>query len=159
MNDLIGILKDVDVLEVSQPSIDEVTLFADEEGPGPKLKPMRLYFDGNFKHPWNIDLAEQFQIYFKSKHIMDEQDDSEILDLFEQRFGNLRRKVTERKPRGDEDEIQVMQRITKARKERKEHQRPNSRRGTVSNIFYSSTVGLTIFSSIKPGLLSRARTE
>jgi hypothetical protein len=136
MNDLIGILKDVDILEVSQPSIDEVTLFADEEGPGPKLKPMRLYFDGTFDHPWNQDLAEQFQIYFKAKNRVDEEDMIEIWDLFKQRFLNLRRKVAESRPKGDEDEIQVMQRVTKARKERKNRQRPNTRRGTVSNIFY-----------------------
>ena len=137
MNDLIGIMRDVDILNVWQPSTDEVTLFANEQGRGPKLKPMRLYFDGNVRHAWNVDLAKQFQVYFKSRNTVDEQDEIEIQGLFEQCFLNLRRKVTEGKPRGEEDEIQVMQWVKKRREERRDHQRPNTRRGTVSNIFYS----------------------
>ena len=64
INNLIGIMRDVDIVEIPQPSIDDITSFADKLGPGPKLKPMQLYFDGSLKHPWNADLAEQFYDYF-----------------------------------------------------------------------------------------------
>jgi hypothetical protein len=40
INKLLGIMHDVDIMEVSHLSMDEVTAFANEVGPGPKLKPM-----------------------------------------------------------------------------------------------------------------------
>jgi hypothetical protein len=131
MNELLGIMHDADIVRVSHPSIDQVTSFADEVGPGPKLNPMRLYFDGNVKHPWNADLAEQFHSDFMSTNFVDSEDEMDVWDLFEQRFLNLKRKVAERKPRGDEDEIQVAQRIMEKKKERLSLQRPHTRRGTV----------------------------
>ena len=60
MNHLICIMHNVDIVHIPQPSTDEVTSFANELGPGPKLKPMQLYFNESSKHPWNADLAEQF---------------------------------------------------------------------------------------------------
>ena len=42
MNDLIGIIHDVDIMDIPQPSIDDVTSFAAELGPGPKLKPILM---------------------------------------------------------------------------------------------------------------------
>lgn len=132
MNDLIGIMHDVDIVKIPQPSIDDVTSFADELGPGPRLKPMRLYFDGSSKHPWNVDLAEQFYEYFRSKAAVDDHDEDDIWDLFGQRFLNLKRKISQRKPREDEDEVQVGQRVMHRKKATLDSQRPNTRRGTVS---------------------------
>jgi hypothetical protein len=136
MNDLIGIINDAGIIRSPRPSEAEVTSFANEDGPGPKLKPMRLYFDGNLKHPWNADLAEQFFRYFRSKNVVDEHDEDDIWDLFGQRFLNLKRQVMERNPRGNEDEVQVLQRAMKKKKATLDHQRPNTRRGTVSQIVF-----------------------
>jgi hypothetical protein len=132
MNDLIGIIHDVDIVDIPQPSIDDVTSFAAELGPGPKLKPMRLYFDGNSKHPWNADLAEQFYNYFQSRVAVDDHDEDDVWDLFGQRFLNLKRKISQRKPREDEDEVQVIQRVMHRKKATLDSQRPNTRCGTVS---------------------------
>jgi len=59
MNDMIGIMHDEDIVKIPQPSIDVMVSLADKLGLGPKLKPMRLYFNGDLKHPGNTNLAEQ----------------------------------------------------------------------------------------------------
>lgn len=90
MNELISIMKDVDVVKIPGPSIAEVKAFEDETGARPKLKPMRLYFNGTMKHPWNADLAEQFVSRFMSKSAMDQNDEDDIWSLFQQHFLNLK---------------------------------------------------------------------
>jgi hypothetical protein len=158
-NNLIGIMRDTDIVKVSHPSIDEVTAFAEERGPGPQLNPMRLNFEGKIKDPWNADLAEQFHNHFMSTNAVDSQDEADIWDLFEQRFLNLKRRIRERKPKEDEDEIQTLQRVIKKKREILVHQRPHTRRGTVSRHLFLSYLAHFHSSSIKVGLLSRARID
>ena len=145
MNELIGIMKDVDMVKIPGPSITEVKAFEDETGAGPKLKPMRLYFNGTMKHPWNADLAEQFVSHFMSKFAVDENDEDDIWSLFKQRFLNLKRKVSERKLKQDEDEVGALQRVANKDKARLEGQRPNTRRGTVSQSAFQLIIRLTFF--------------
>ena len=131
MNDLMDIKNDRDVIKMPKPSSNEINSFL-EEGPRPKLKPMRLHFNGKVKHPWNLDLAEQFVGHFMSRAAVDRNDEDNIWTLFEQRFLNLKRKVKEREPKDDEDEIQVLQQVVKRRKVVLSSQRPNTRCGMVS---------------------------
>ena len=160
MNDFIGIMKDEDIVRIPKVSIGEVKAFEDETGAGPKLKPMRLYFDSTMKHPWNADLAEQFVSHFQSRAAVDENDEDDIWDLFKQRFLNLKRRISERKLKDNEDEVGALQRVVNKQKERLDGQRPNTRRGTVSQQVFWLIFGLTYFllSSIKTGLPLRART-
>lgn len=152
MNELIGIMKDTDVVKITGPSIAEVNAFENETGAGPKLKPMRLYLDGKMKHPWNADLAEQFVSQFMSKFAVDENDEDDIWDLFKQRFLNLKRKVSERKLKEDEDEVGALQRVANKDKARLEGQRPNTRRGTVSESAFRLIIRLTFFLALsRPG--------
>ena len=132
MNRLIGIMHNVDIVHIPQPSTDEVMSFANELGPGLKLKPMQLYFNGSLKHPWNADLAEQFHNYFQSRAVVDDHDEDDIWRLFDQCFLNLKCKFVERKPQEDEDEVQVTQWVMNRKKVMLDSQRPNTRHGMVS---------------------------
>jgi hypothetical protein len=145
MNELIGSMKDVDMVKIPRPSITEVKAFEDETGAGPKLKLMRLYFNGTMKHPWNADLAEQFLSHFMSKFAMEENDEDDIWSLFKQCFSNLKQKVSERKLKQDEDKVGALQRVVNKDKARLEGQRPDTRRGTVSQDAFQLIIRLTFF--------------
>jgi len=132
MNILLDIQKDKDIVRKRPPSITEVEAFAEEEGPGPELAPMRLCFDVQAKHPWNTDLAEQFVGEFMKHRKINGDEEPLVYELFTARFNSLKRRYREWQLKGDEDTVQRTQRVKEMHTEERRLRRRDTRRNNVS---------------------------
>lgn len=132
MNTLLDISNDKDIVLKTPPSNEEVEAFAEEKGPGPVLKPMRLCFDVTPKHAWNIDLAEQFAEQFMSNRGIGKAEEPLVYELFTTRFCSLKRRYREWKLKRGEDTVQRAQRVKEMHKVERRMRRRDTRRNNVS---------------------------
>ena len=91
MNVVLDIKIDKDIVGKKPPSNEEVQAFAEENGPGPRLAPMRLSFDVPAGHAWNTDLAEQFVTAFMKYRKINSDEEPLVYELFTARFTSLKR--------------------------------------------------------------------
>jgi hypothetical protein len=132
MNTVLEINRDKDIVLKKPPSIEEVEAFAEETGPGPKLKPMRFCFDVTAKHAWNIDLAEQFVEKFMIFRGIEEAEEGLVYELFTGRFSSLKRRYKEWQLKRGEDTVQRAQRVKEMHKAERCMRRRDTRRNNVS---------------------------
>lgn len=132
MNTLLEIGIDKDIVLKTPPTIEEIEAFAEERGPGPVFKPMRLSFDVTVKHAWNNDLAEQFVEQFMRDHKISKAEEPLLYELFSVRFYSLKRRHREWKLQRGEDTVQRTQRVKENHKEERRMRRRDTRRNNVS---------------------------
>ena len=132
MNSALEIGNDKDIVLKTPPSKEEVEDFAEERGPGPELKPMRLSFDVTAKHAWNVDLAEQFVMMFMKYRRIKSDEEPLVYELFTARFSSLKRQYKEWQLKRGEDAVQRAQRVKEMHKEKRRMRRRDTRRNNVS---------------------------
>jgi hypothetical protein len=132
MNILLEINVDKDIVLKKPPSNEVVEAFAEERGPGPTLKPMRLCFNVTAKHAWNIDLAEQFVEQFMKNRRIGKDEEPLVYELFTVRFNSLKRRYREWQLRGGEDTVQRAQRVNEMHRVERRMRRRDTRRNNVS---------------------------
>ncbi|KAF8805354.1 hypothetical protein BYT27DRAFT_7213264 [Phlegmacium glaucopus] len=128
MNILLEIKNDKNIVLKTPPSKKEIEDFAEERGPGPVLKPMRLSFDVSASHAWNIDLVEQFVGQVKRNHTIGEAEESLLYELFVQRFYSLKREYNKWKLKDGEDTVQRAQRVKELKRLERGMRRKDTRR-------------------------------
>ena len=132
MNTLLEIARDKEIVLKMPPSNEEVEAFAEETGPGPELKPMRLCFNVTAKHAWNDELAEQFVTNFRRFHEIGIHEEPLLYELFAVRFSSLKRRYREWQLKRGEDVVQRTQRVKEMHKEERKMGRRDTRRNNVS---------------------------
>jgi hypothetical protein len=139
MNELLGIEHDKDVVRVVPPPADDFDLYEDDgSGPGPAIRPMTPSWD-DIKCNWNCRLHELFVAYLEMPApdgcgiSLDDENRTEIEEMFFERLYRLKREITLRSPKQGEKNHQVRERVAKTKKDTLERQRPNTRRQQVRN--------------------------
>ncbi|KDR79748.1 hypothetical protein GALMADRAFT_136359 [Galerina marginata CBS 339.88] len=150
MNALLRINKDKDIQWHAQPPKAIADVFAAEQGPGPNLIPMQLYFDGKAKHHWNRTLATSFVEDF-TEHVgpqlnLKEAEEIIVYDLFWQRFQNLRQLHKSWLPKEGEDDRAVSHRKYQQDLKQLKTTRRDSRRKCMNQLRISITEG----NAVKP---------
>jgi hypothetical protein len=131
MNTFFDLTKDADILYKPLANEDEIEAFENDEGDGPTAPYLPDF--SNLKGEWNHALLLLFlQEYAKKYTVEDEDDQTEIADMFMARIYRLRKKVREMRRLPAESNVQLSLRYITMHKRVLKEQRRNSRRGEVS---------------------------
>jgi len=95
MNGLMGMKRDVDIVDVDLATEDEVTAFerGDVGSTDPDLQPLRPYLEGNVRCGWNSSLGEMFLVHWEENQgeRLGAEEARAIEDRFEKRLENLKK--------------------------------------------------------------------
>ena len=130
MNELLGMSKNDDIINIDLATREEVESYENGDTDEPPLQPMRPYLDGDVLVEWNNRLCELFVAHLAEKKGWELTDPiRDVLETaFENRLSTLR-KVLRRLANKTQEEIDNMKRISG------KQQRGSSRRDRVSHTF------------------------
>jgi len=135
MNDLLGITKDSDVVNIRRTSIDIAMRYESDSSQGPTLKPMMPYFCKKpMEFDWNQRLAKLFVDRFRDEHKLEltTEDEDELEAMFGDRLIRLNRQLMLTIKKTEESAEDYRNRILEQKKAILRMKRPNTRRGQVS---------------------------
>jgi hypothetical protein len=136
MNHLLGIQHDADIIHVKAAALTDIENYNEEGVDGPILNPMQPCW-ACIDCAWNDEIWDQFLAEFKNIHFEGTEPDidteKEIEGMFIRCLRALKREVTKAQPQKGEGKVGAAGRLKNEKLRKLTRQRPNSRRGQVSD--------------------------
>lgn len=133
MNELMGISRDLQVIDVEEATHEEVESFDLVGEPEPALQGMRVYWS-NLKAGWNKELEEKFMQAFGVKYpdvVNSAAKETAVRDMYFDRLTRLKKVLVLFGQREGEQPEEHEARVLQQLNARLYRQRPNTRRATV----------------------------